>query len=195
MLITSIITGKFWFCENVNLQWITSCENWTFSSSFNQDINQQQQKGPYLKVLNLSLLDLLPASLGVKYQLTNWLFIHLERRLDQTCAGFSDHCNNGTTCDTDTNLCTTVNSKCYLYVIPGVLSTPSLCFWATLSLSLLHRSLLHVLICCGILSSCCNLSVSVCYVHLFPERAVVYRRCRSQGPLCWEPSATEDTFF
>jgi len=30
-------------------------------------------------------------------------------------------------------------------------------------------------------------------VHLFPAHVVVYRGCRSQSPLCWEPSATEDT--
>ena len=73
--------------------------------------------------------------LSVKYQLTNWLFIHSERRLDQTCAGFSDHCMNGTTCDPDTNLCTAVNSKCYLYVTPGVLSTPSLFLSDSVSLT------------------------------------------------------------
>ena len=88
--------------------------------------------------------------------------MHSEREINQTCAGFTDHCVNGATCDPDTNLCTTVKteySKCYLYAIPGVLSTPFLCFDPTLSLSRLHRSLsvcLHVLICSGILSGCCN---------------------------------------
>ena len=85
--------------------------------------------------------------------------MHSEREINQTCAGFTDHCVNGATCDPDTNLCTTVKteySKCYLYAIPGVLSTPFLCLGPTLSVSLLHRCLsvcLHVLICSGILSA------------------------------------------
>ena len=84
-----------------------------------------------------------------------------ERKLNQTCAGFSDHCVNGTTCAPDTKICVTEDSKCCLYAIPGVLSTPFLCLCPTLSLSLLHRSIcicLHVLICSGILSGCCNAS-------------------------------------
>ena len=64
--------------------------------------------------------------LGVKYRLTNWLFMLSERKLNQTCAAFSDHCINGTTCDPDTKICVTEDSKCCLYAIPGVLSTPFL---------------------------------------------------------------------
>ena len=94
-----------------------------------------------------------------------------ERRLNQTCAGFSDHCVNGTTCDPDTKICVTEDSKCCLYAIPGVLSTPFLCLCPTLSRLLLHRSIcicLHVLICSGILSGCCNpspLEVSISSPH------------------------------
>ena len=71
--------------------------------------------------------------LGVKYRLTNWLFMLSERKLNQTCADFSDHCINGTTCDSDTKICVTEDSKCCLYAIPGVLSTPFLRLWPTLS--------------------------------------------------------------
>ena len=94
-----------------------------------------------------------------------------ERKLNQTCAGFSDHCVNGTTCDPVTKICVTEDSKCCLYAIPGVLSTPFLCLCPTLSLSLLHRSVcicLHVLICSGILSGCCNpshLQMSISFPH------------------------------
>ena len=94
-----------------------------------------------------------------------------ERKLNQTCAGFGDHCVNGTTCDPDTKICVTEDSKCCLYAIPGVLSTPFLCLCPTLSLSLLHRSVcicLHVLICSGILSGCCNpshLQMSISFPH------------------------------
>ena len=42
---------------------------------------------------------------------------------------------NGTTCDPDTNLCTAVNSKCYPYVTPGVMSTPSLFLSDSVSLT------------------------------------------------------------
>ena len=109
--------------------------------------------------------------MGVKYQLTNWLLMLSERKLNQTCAGFSDHCVNGTTCDPVTKICVTEDSKCCLYAIPGVLSTPFLCLCPTLSRSLLHRSIcicLHILICSGILSSCCNaspLEVSISFPH------------------------------
>ena len=137
--------------------------------------------------------------LGVKYQLTNWLFMLSEREVNQTCAGFSDHCVNGATCDPDTNLCTTVKteySKCYLYAIPGVLSIPFLRLCPTLSRSPFASFSLFLFTCPYLFWHFVQLfqHLPSLAIHLFPERAVVYRGCRSQGPLCWEPSATEDTF-
>ena len=88
--------------------------------------------------------------------------MHSEREINQTCAGFSNHCVHGATCDPDTNICVTWNtdnSKCCLYVIPGVLSTPYLCLWPTLSRSRFASFslyLFNVLICSGILSGYCN---------------------------------------
>ena len=58
-----------------------------------------------------------------------------ERTLNQTCAGFSDHCVNGTTCDSDTNICVIGDSKCCLYAIPEVLSIPFLRLCLTVSLT------------------------------------------------------------
>ena len=59
-----------------------------------------------------------------------------ERNLNQTCAGYIDHCVNGTTCDPDTNICVTEDSKCCQYAIPEVLSTPFLRLYLTVSLTL-----------------------------------------------------------
>ena len=73
--------------------------------------------------------------LGVKYQLINWLFMLSERKLNQTCAGFIDHCVNSTTCDPDTKICVTEDSKCCLNAIPEVLSTPFLRLCLTVSLT------------------------------------------------------------
>jgi len=58
-----------------------------------------------------------------------------ERNLNQTCAGYIDHCVNGTTCDPDTKICVTEDSKCCLHVVPEVLSTPFLCLCLTVSLT------------------------------------------------------------
>ena len=130
--------------------------------------------------------------LGVKYQLTNCLFVFSERELNQTCAGFSEHCVNGTTCDPDTKICVTEDGKCCLYAIPGVLSIPFLRLCPTLSRSPFASFCVYLFTCpylfwhfVQLLQRLPSLSI-----HVFPERAVVYRGCRSQGPLCWEPSAT-----
>ena len=48
--------------------------------------------------------------------------MHSERKLGKRCAGFSDHCVSGTTCDPDTNICTAVkneSSKCCVYNTRG----------------------------------------------------------------------------
>ena len=60
-----------------------------------------------------------------------------ERKLNQTCAGFSDHCVNGTTCDPSTNICVTEESKCCLHAVTEVLSIPFLCICLNVSLTLL----------------------------------------------------------
>ena len=109
-----------------------------------------------------------------------------ERKLEQSCAGFSDHCVNGTTCDPDTKICVTEDSKCCLFAIPGVLSIPFLRLCPTLSRSLFASFSLYLFTCpylfwhfVQLLQRLPSLSI-----HLFPERAVEYRGCRSPGPLC-----------
>ena len=131
--------------------------------------------------------------LGVKYQLTDCLFMFSERELNQTCAGFSDHCVNGTTCDPDTNICTATRvSKCCLYAIPGVLSIPFLRLCPTLSRSPFASFSLFLFTCPYLFWHFVQLlqRLPSLAIHLFPERSVVYRGCRSQGPLWWGPSAT-----
>ena len=128
--------------------------------------------------------------MGVKYQLTNSLFMHSERRLDQTCAGFSDHCISGTTCDPDTNLCTTVTteySKCCLYAIPGVLHVHPIPLSLSDSVSLTSASFcLYLFTCPYLFWQFVQLLQPLPSpdVHLFPAHVVVYRGSRSQGPLC-----------
>ena len=122
----------------------------------------------------------------LKYQLTDCLFMFSERKLEQSCAGFSDHCVNGTTCDPDTKICVTEDSKCCLSAIPGVLSILFLLLCPTLSRSPFASFTLYLFTCpylfwhfVQLLQRLPSLSI-----HLFPERAVVYRGCRSLGPLC-----------
>ena len=116
-----------------------------------------------------------------------------ERELIQTCAGFSDHCVNGTTCERHISICINENTeygKCYLYAIPGVLSTPFPCLCPTLTLSLLHHSLcicLHVLICSGILSSCCNAS-RLCLSISFPNAQWCTADAEVQVPCAENPA-------
>ena len=130
--------------------------------------------------------------LGVKYQLTDCWFMFSERKLEQPCAGFSDHCVDGTTCDPDTKICVTEDGKCCLSAIPGVLSIPFLRLCPTLSRSPFASFYLYLFTCPYLFGHFVQLlqRLPSLSIHLFPERAVVYRGCRSPGPLCWEPSAT-----
>ena len=77
-----------------------------------------------------------------------------ERKLNQTCAGFSDNCVKGTTCDPDTNICVTEDSKCCLYAIPEVLSTPFLRLCLTVSLTFFIVLFVFVYMSLSVLTLC-----------------------------------------
>ena len=77
-----------------------------------------------------------------------------ERKLNQTCTGFSDHCVSGTTCDPDTNICVTEDSTCCLYAIPEVLSTPFLCLCLNVSLTFFIVLFVFVYMSLSVLTLC-----------------------------------------
>ena len=128
--------------------------------------------------------------LGVKYQLTDCLFKFSERKLNQTRAGFSDHCVNGTTCDPDTNICTATAKpgfgKCCLYAIPGMLSIPFLRLCPTLSRSPFASFCLYLFTCPYLFCHFVQLlqRLPSLSIHLFPETlSGVPRMQKSRSPV------------
>ena len=104
-----------------------------------------------------------------------------ERKLSQTCAGFSDHCVNGATCDPDTNICVTEDSKCCLYAIPEVLSTPFLRLCLTVSLTLFIVLFVSVYMSLSVLTLCP--AVAIPALSNYPSDAEVRVHCAENPAL------------
>ena len=124
--------------------------------------------------------------------------MHSEREINQTCAGFTDHCVNGATCDPDTNLCTTVKteySKCYLYAIPGVLSTPFLCLGPTQSLNFCIALFLFVYMSLSVLAFCPAIATPPLSNYLFHYKQWCTADAEVKVPCAENPGATEVAFF
>ena len=125
-----------------------------------------------------------------------------ERKLEQPCAGFRDHCVNGTACDPDLNICTatanTIVSKCCLYAIPGVLSIPFLRLCPTLSRSPFASFCLYLFTCPYLFCHFVQLlqRLPSLSIHLFPETlSGVPRMQKSRSPCAENPALPKTHSF